>query len=153
MTVTLAAARAPTTTGSIRFAGYAALFGRADSGGDVILPGAFRHSLAVRRATGQALPLLWQHRPHQVLGWVERCAEDARGLKVIAHLAEPEGARAALLRAREVTGLSFGYRARAVRPTALPGGGTGRELMEVDIFEVSLVTDPMQPFARVHFVL
>jgi phage head maturation protease len=43
--------------------------------------------------------------------------------------------------------LSFGYRVSAGR--ALP---TGRELQAVDLFEVSLVTHPMQPLARVLMV-
>lgn len=155
MTITLAAAEPawPRASSGLRFAGYAALFGRADDGGDVILPGAFRRSLELRRAGGEPLPLLWQHRPGQQIGWVERCEEDSRGLRVIARLASHAGASAALLREREVTGLSFGYRASAFRAVALPGGRPGRELAEVEIFEVSLVTAPMQPAARVHLVV
>jgi uncharacterized protein len=156
MTVTIVDRRARSAAASaagIRFAGYAALFGRADRGGDVILPGAFRRSLAARRRAGEPLPLLWQHRAGQQIGWIERCEEDGRGLRVIARLAEGEAIRAALLREGEVTGLSFGYRATAFRPAPLPGGRGGRALAEVELFEVSLVTDPMQPAARVHLVL
>ena len=47
-----------------------------------------------------------------------------------------------------VTGLSFGYVARGFRADA-----AGRELTEIDLFEVSLVTHPMQPGARVHLVV
>ncbi|MET0251744.1 MAG: HK97 family phage prohead protease [Novosphingobium sp.] len=154
MTMTLVAPQGrPEPSAGVRFAGYAALFRRADAGGDVILPGAFRRSLAARRAAGEPLPLFWQHRPEQQIGWVERCEEDERGLRVIARLAAPEGARAALLREREVSGLSFGYRAKAYRPIALAGGRQGRELADVEIFEISLVTVPMQPAARVHLVM
>ncbi len=46
-----------------------------------------------------------------------------------------------------MTGLSFGYRARAFTRNA-----AGRELSEVDLFEVSLVTCPMQHGARVHLL-
>lgn len=126
-----------------RIAGYAALFGIADAARDVIVPGAFARTLANRRAM---LPLLWQHRPGQRIGWVERAVEDARGLRIIARL-DPGTRAAALLAARAVSGLSFGYRARDVRPTA-----AGRELAAVDLFEVSLVTHPLQHGARVHFV-
>ena len=48
----------------------------------------------------------------------------------------------------KVSGLSFGYRARAWRP--LP---TGRLLQDIDLIEVSLVTHPLQHGARVHFVI
>jgi uncharacterized protein len=136
-----------------RFAGYAAIFGRADAGGDVIRPGAFASSLAARNAKGEPLPLFWQHRPEQTIGWIEHAAEDARGLRVIARLANPEGSNAAMLASGEVNGLSFGYRAREARAITLPGAETGRELSAIDIFEVSLVTNPMQDAARVHLVV
>ena len=136
-----------------RFAGYAAIFGRPDAGGDVIRPGAFAASLAARTRSGDPLPLFWQHRPDQQIGWVEQVAEDAKGLRVIARLSNPDGTNAAMLRAGEVTGLSFGYRAREAREIVLPGAQTGRELSDIDIFEVSVVTEPMQPAARVHLVM
>ena len=109
-----------------RFAGYAAIFGRPDASGDVIRPGAFAASLAARRISGDPLPLFWQHRPDQQIGWVERIAEDAKGLRVIARLSSPEGTNAAMLRAGEVTGLSFGYRAREAREIVLPGANRAR---------------------------
>lgn len=126
-----------------RLAGYAALFGIADAARDTILPGAFAASLAGREGR---LPLLWQHRPGQRIGWVEMAREDARGLRVVASL-DPGTRAAELLGARAVNGLSFGYRARHYRVTP-----HGRELRALDIFEVSLVTHPLQHGARVHFV-
>ena len=63
----------------LRFAGYAALFGERDAGRDVIRPGAFARTLAERQAHRQGpLPLYWQHRPEQRIGWVERIAEDEK---------------------------------------------------------------------------
>lgn len=128
----------------LRFAGYAALFDRRDAGRDVIRKGAFARSLAER---AEPIPLFWQHRPDQRIGWVERAAEDGRGLRVIACIDNPDGGAAAALRRGAVTGLSFGYRARAFTRDA-----AGRELSEVDLFEVSLVTCPMQHGARVHLL-
>ena len=126
-----------------RFAGYAALFDVADGGRDTIAPGAFAASLSARR---EPLPLLWQHRPHQPIGVIEEACEDARGLRVIGRIA-PGTRAAALLAARAVTGLSFGYRARAARRTA-----NGRLLSAIDLFEISLVAHPLQHGARVHLV-
>ena len=137
----------------LRFSGYAALFDVADAGGDVIRRGAFAGSLARLRDGGEQLPLLWQHRPEQQIGWVETIAEDARGLRVIARLAPDAGVSAHLLEDGEVRGLSFGYRALDARGIALPGGHPGRELNEIDLFEVSLVTHPMQPAAGVILVI
>ena len=136
-----------------RFAGYAAIFGRPDASGDVIRPGAFAASLAARIRSGDPLPLFWQHQPDRQIGWIEQVAEDAKGLRVIARLSNPDGTNSAMLRAGEVTGLSFGYRAREAREIVLPGAQTGRELSDIDIFEVSVVTEPMQPAARVHLVM
>ena len=123
---------------SVRFAGYAALFDQADRSGDVIRAGAFGALAA------GAVPLLWQHRGDPV-GTIEQIAEDARGLRVIARVDEPALAQA--MAARAVDGLSFGYRVRGGRRTA-----RGRELTDIELIEVSVVAQPMQPGARVHAV-
>ena len=81
------------------------------------------------------------------IGWVEHVAEDAKGLRVIAVIDNPQGGAAAALRAGKVNGLSFGYRAREFRRDQ-----AGRDLVGIELFEVSLVTHPMQHGARVHLV-
>jgi HK97 family phage prohead protease len=129
---------------TLRFAGYAALFGKPDACRDVIRPGAFARTLADR---ADPLPLYWQHRADLRIGWVETVAEDARGLRVVAVIDNPVGAAGLALRRGTVTGLSFGYRARSSRRIE-----AGRELLDVDLFEVSLVTHPMQHGSRVHLI-
>lgn len=128
----------------LRLAGYAALFGERDAGRDTIRAGAFARTLADRR---MPIPLFWQHRADLRIGWVESIAEDAKGLRIIAGIDNPLGGAAVALKRGEVTGLSFGYRARAARH-----GPDGRELTDIELFEVSLVTHPMQPGARVHMI-
>lgn len=128
-----------------RFAGYAALFDIADAAKDIITPGAFARSLS-KRAAG--LPVFWQHRPEQVIGTIEKIAEDARGLRVIGRLDNPASRASELLRRGAVNGLSFGYRARSYRKTA-----RGRILDEIELFEVSIVTHPLQHGSRVQFVI
>lgn len=128
----------------LRFAGYAALFGKRDAGRDTILRGAFARTLADR---AEPLPLFWQHRPDQRIGWIEQVMEDERGLRVVASIDNPAGGAAAALKRGTVTGLSFGYRARA-----FTRGPQGRDLQDIDLFEVSLVTHPMQHGARVHLI-
>lgn len=129
----------------VRFAGYAAVFGHPDRGGDVVKAGAFARS--VKRGAG-AVPLLWQHQPGRPIGRIEYLREDKRGLRVIARLSGGKGGReaAALLKEGAVGGLSFGYRVREAR------GEMPRELTDLELVEVSLVTLPMQPMARVHAV-
>ena len=123
--------------GGLRFAGYASVFDRVDRGGDVVRGGAFARSLAA----GGAVPLLWQHRPGAVIGTIEALAEDKRGLRVVARVTHPTAA--ALVARGALTGLSFGYRVRAMR------GSNPRELLALDLAEVSLVAAPMQALARV----
>ena len=125
----------------MRFAGYAAVFGRPDKGGDIIRKGAF--AAALQRA-GE-VPLLWQHKAGAVIGRIEHLSEDERGLRVIAAIGDERASR--LLEARKVDGLSFGYRVREAK-----SAGAHRELVELDLVEVSLVANPMQPRARVHAV-
>lgn len=133
--------------GTVRFAGYAAIFERQDNGGDVISRGAFADSLM--RRGGKGLPLLWQHGADRAIGTIEAASEDERGLRVIGRI-EGQGATArkaaALLRAGTLDGLSFGYRVVAAQ------GQKPRRLDALDLIEVSLVTHPMQPLARVHAV-
>ena len=128
----------------MKLAGYAALFGVADGAADTIRKGAFARTLAERK---DPLPLYWQHRPAQRIGQVELAEEDERGLRVIARIDRPDSLAAALLKRRQVDGLSFGYRAHGYR--RLP---EGRLLEDIELMEVSLVTDPLQPGARVHLV-
>jgi uncharacterized protein len=128
-----------------RFAGYAALFDRVDRGGDVVRRGAFAR--AVTAGPG-GVPLLWQHDAGRPIGRIDMLAEDARGLRVIGRLSEAAAGReaAALLKDGAIGGLSFGYRVQGKRE------GVRRELTDLDLVEVSLVTFPMQPAARVHAV-
>lgn len=122
----------------VRFAGYAALFDRPDKGGDVIRRGAFARAL---RRIGE-VPLLWQHKQASVIGRIEHLSEDERGLRVIAAVGDARASR--LLENGRVDGLSFGYRVREAKSE-----GGFRELTELDLVEVSLVANPMQPKARV----
>ncbi len=129
----------------MRFAGYAAVFGHADRGGDVVRAGAFARTL---KGGTSGVPLLWQHDTARPIGRIEYLKEDKRGLRVIARLSESKAGReaAALLKDGAVRGLSFGYRVREA------AGEAPRELKDLELVEVSLVTLPMQPRARVHAV-
>jgi uncharacterized protein len=120
----------------MRFAGYAAIFDRPDRGGDIIRRGAFAGARA------EATPVLLQHDAARTIGRVETLEEDANGLRIIAEVADDSEAAAALA-SGALTGLSFGYRVRQARR------GAYRELTKVELIEVSLVTHPMQPLARV----
>ena len=117
--------------------GYASLFGIPDQSGDVVRAGAFARSLR----TGAALPMLLQHRQGALAGRWTRVNEDGRGLFVRGLIVKDGVAR--LVRGG-LSGLSIGFRPRLWKPLA----GGGRELIEVDLVEVSLVENPMQSRAR-----
>ena len=132
------------------FEGYASLFGVADLGRDVVLAGAFADSLRARGASG--VKLLWQHEAGQPIGHWESLAEDARGLKVKGRL-NLDVARArevlSLMREGAVDGLSIGFRTE--RATTDKKTGL-RSLAKIDLWEISVVTFPMLPQARVSAV-
>jgi HK97 family phage prohead protease len=132
------------------FAGYASVFARADLGRDMVMPGAFAASLRRRGVSG--VKMLYQHDPNEPIGvWLE-IREDAKGLYVRGRLTAGV-ARArevlSLMRAGALDGLSIGY--RTVRGATDPKSGI-RRLTEVDLWEISIVTFPMLPEARVESV-
>jgi HK97 family phage prohead protease len=129
------------------FEGYASLFDKVDLGRDVIAPGAFRDSLAARGPQG--VKLLYQHDPGQPIGVWQSLREDSRGLHAVGRLM-PEVTRArevlSLMRAGALDGLSIGFRAVKAKRDARTGI---RRLEKVDLWEISVVTFPMLPEARV----
>jgi HK97 family phage prohead protease len=132
------------------FSGYASLFGKTDLGRDVVMPGAFRGSLMKRGAAG--VKMLFQHDPNQPIGVWTEIREDGTGLFVKGRLtADVARAREvlALMRAGALDGLSIGYRTVRGQTDAKTGV---RRLMEVDLWEISVVTFPMLPDARVSSV-
>jgi uncharacterized protein len=132
------------------FEGYASLFGVVDLGRDRVVPGAFRECLA--RKPPRAVKLLWQHDPLHPLGLWEEISEDNRGLKVRGqlNLAVTKAREVhALMRSGAVDGLSIGFRTERSRKDAATGV---RNLEKLDLWEVSIVTFPMLPGARVSTV-
>ena len=132
------------------FEGYASLFGAEDLGRDMVMPGAFRQSL--RRRGHRGVKLLYQHDPNEPIGIWTKITEDARGLFVQGRLLD-DVARSrevlSLMRAGAIDGLSIGYhvvKADADKKTGL------RRLWQVDLWEISVVTFPMLPQARISAV-
>jgi HK97 family phage prohead protease len=129
-------------------AGYASLFGEVDQGGDIVQSGAYGRSLQVLAAEGRRVKMLWQHDPAQPIGVWDEVREDGRGLWVKGRLLEATRAgreAAVLIAAGAIDGLSIGYRTtRAVK-----NDKGQRVLSELELWEVSLVTFPMLPSARV----
>ncbi len=128
--------------------GYASFFGDTDRGGDVVEKGAYARSLAELRADSCQVKMLWQHDPAQPIGVWDEVREDEKGLYVKGRLLE-DVARAreaaVLIAAKAIDGLSIGYRTLK----AVKNNKGYRLLKELELWEVSLVTFPMLPSARV----
>lgn len=130
--------------------GYASIFNNVDHGGDKVVPGAFVDSLAKARQGGRTVKMLWSHDPSQPIGVWEDLAEDGKGLRGTGRLVmEVSKAREvhALMKAGAVGGLSIGYRTINSEPE-----GNVRLLKQVELFEISPVTFPMNDRAKISAV-
>jgi uncharacterized protein len=131
--------------------GYASLFGQQDSGGDVVVSGAFKDSLNSIAADGRRVKMLWQHDPSQPIGVWDEVREDERGLwvkgRILTDVAKGKEA-AALLAAGAIDGMSIGYKTL----TSSRGAKGERMLTKLEILEVSIVTFPMLQTARIDAV-
>ena len=132
----------------LKIEGYASLFWTRDLNDDVTAAGAFTESLA---ETGVAsVKMLHQHDDAEPIGVWDEIVEDARGLFVRGRIlrSTPRGRLvAALVEAGALDGLSIGFRQVKAR-----ADGALRVLKRVELWEVSVVTFPMLPGARLTVV-
>lgn len=129
------------------FEGYASVFGVEDRGGDTVVAGAFTKCLEVTPLN--EIKLLWQHDAHQVIGHFTEVVEDGMGLKVRGQLLldVQKGREAhALMKVDAIDSLSIGY--KTIRSDRNEDDWT-RKLLEIDLWEISLVTFPQLPSAKV----
>lgn len=140
-------------SGDGTFSGYASVFGEVDLGRDVIERGAFRRSIEERGAAG--IRMLYQHDPAEPIGAWRTIREDERGLYVEGVLA-PGVARSrevhSLMKTGALDGLSIGFRTIRSGKEGRSGKAARsgvRRILEADLWEISVVTFPMLPSARV----
>ena len=124
------------------FSGYGAVFGNVDWYNDVILPGAFAKSLEKWAEKNKMPPVLWNHNDGEPIGVFTNIYEDEKGLFVEGRLLIDDVPRAksthALLKAGAIDGLSIGYKTKKANQQT---NGI-RELIELDLGEISIVTMP-----------
>lgn len=135
------------------FSGYGSVFGKVDSYGDSISPGAYANSLAEHRRQGTTPKLFWCHDMSQPLGrWLD-IAEDGKGLWVQGRLnLKVQRAREAyaLLSEGDLDGMSIGYYPVKSEPHPSRPGVT--VLQDIKLVEISLVPIGADRFARVNDV-
>jgi len=129
------------------FEGYGSIFGNVDLGGDIVVPGAFKRSLAEHRRAGALPQMFWMHKPDEVPGVWHEMREDSNGLFVRGELVDTTLGNDVhtLLQKKAVRGLSIGFR---LRDADFDDDGN-RLLKEIDLWEVSLVSLAMNPLAQV----
>lgn len=135
-----------------KFSGYISRFDEVDGGNDVVLKGAFLRSLKQHRENKRTVPVLWQHDHGIPIGrWLD-LKEDNIGLFGEGELAigvqKAEEART-LMKMDVATGISMGYTTRRKHTDEKT---KVRSLIEVDLWEGSIVTFPMLDTARVETV-
>lgn len=147
------------------FEGYGAFFGNRDSYDDVIAPGAFADTIKEAKNSGQWPSMLVQHgggffggtaADMMPVGVWSEMKEDDKGLFVKGRLANtPRGQEVYQLLKTEprpaINGLSIGYRVKESERGTRPDEPS-RTLKKIDLFEISLVTFPANPKARVSAV-
>lgn len=135
------------------FSGYGSVFHNEDSYGDVVRPGAFKKSLAEWAKKGRLPPMLWQHDRREPIGVFTKMVEDEKGLFVEGRLLIDDipQARAAyaLLKEKALGGMSIGYREILIEQDH---DEKVTNLLELDLWEVSVVTFPANEEATVDSV-
>lgn len=123
-----------------RFTGYASTYGNVDLGGDIVVDGAFA------MPDDSEFPLLDHHQHSAPVGLLS-VTKDSRGLRVAGQLnLEVQRGREirSLMRQGAMTGLSIGYEVKdSYRKEGV------RYLTKIALLEVSAVTFPMNPKARI----
>lgn len=135
------------------FSGYGSVFHNEDSYGDIVRPGAFKKSLAEWEKKGRLPPMLWQHDRCEPIGVFTKMVEDEKGLFVEGRLLIDDipQARAAyaLLKEKALGGMSIGYREILIEQDH---DEKVTNLLELDLWEVSVVTFPANDEATVDSV-
>jgi hypothetical protein len=139
------------------FEATVAVFGNVDKGGDRILPGAFEKSLAQWEASGDPIPVIFNHdwgTPDAHIGVVEHAIETSSGLLVKGRLDVDDNPVARqvhrLMQRRSLKEFSFGY--------SVPKGGEKRakdganDLLQIDLAEVGPTLKGMNPATELHSV-
>jgi len=131
------------------FAGYGNVYNVVDEGNDIVATGAFTDSLVDLGSRKQMPALLWQHRSGSPIGAYQKVTEDKNGLYVEGMLAlkTQQGMEAyELLKMNAISGLSIGFE---TKESFVDPKTQTRMITKADLWEVSLVTFPMNDQARI----
>ncbi len=131
------------------FEGYASVFNNKDLGNDVIKPGAFSKSVYDKKP--KQIKLLYQHKTDEPIGVIDKLEEDKRGLKIKGRLAmgTQKGKEVyELMKMGALDSMSIGYKL-SPEDYKYSDKLKKRTINNLDLMEVSMVTFPMNPKAKV----
>lgn len=131
------------------FEGYASVFGNKDLGNDVIKQGAFAKSIYEKKP--RQIKLLYQHKTDEPIGVIDSLEEDKRGLKIKGRLAmgTQKGREVyELMKMGALDSMSIGYRL-APDDYKYSDKLKKRTITNLDLMEISMVTFPMNPKAKI----
>lgn len=131
------------------FEGYASVFNNKDLGNDVIKQGAFSESIKGKKP--KQIKLLYQHKTDEPIGVIDSLVEDTRGLKIKGRLAmgTQKGKEVfELMKMGALDSMSIGYR---LSPDDYKYSDKlkKRTITNLDLMEISMVTFPMNPKAKI----
>lgn len=130
--------------------GLASTFGNVDRGNDRIMKGAFGKSIDRYKGNSRPIKMFYQHNSHDIIGGFpsSEIKETDKGLEVTGHInLDVQKGREAYALAKQgvLTDFSIGY---TVGDYAIKEDGI-RDLKEIELWEISLVGEPMNQLARV----
>lgn len=142
------------------FEGYGSVFGKQDSHGDVILPGAFAESLAMHKTKGTMPGMFAEHSPYvggdplPIGVWTD-VAEDAGGLRVKGRLSALDtdaGRRIhGLVKDGALPGLSIAYRIPEGGSTkGKAAGEPARTIKAIELHSIDIVGRPSNGDSLIH---
>jgi len=131
--------------------GYASTYGNEDRGGDIIESGAFTKSLKRYQNDGRPIKMHYQHSHTDIIGGfpIDQVREDEKGLFVKGeiNLNVQKGKEAyALAKQGVLSDMSIGF---SINDMDYNKNGDIRILKDLELWEISLVGEPMNPEARI----
>lgn len=127
----------------VHIEGLASTFGNIDRDDDIIAKGAFKNTL-----TRRVPKFLNQHRMDQPIGVIDQAFEDEEGLRIKARMPKENSMvkdMLPLLKMGALGNFSIGF--NVIESDTTPDGV--RTIKEIDLWEISIVTIPANPEARV----
>lgn len=132
------------------FRGYASTYNNIDRGGDIIRKGAFMRSLSRHRDEDRPIRMFFQHDNMFPIGGfpIDKIQDDDKGLLVEGHInldTDKGPSVYSLMRQGIITDLSIGY---SINDSVVDKEGH-LHLIDVDLWEISTVTEPMNVEATI----